>query len=271
MQLPTVYTLTWCKRSELLYGTTLVFKTLRDGFPNAPLRVFDAASAPECRDEIRTCANACHAQFSQLERRVELGDFVEWALGNQRTGAAVFVDTDICFWQCIEDWEFDALAAGRFIPRHHCEFERCPSEPRLHTSLLWVPDVAAMNAAIVNVRRSHRYFRPFANIVVRFGDQWRYFDAGACLYSVYPEQMRHFDETQLDAYDHLFAGTYADSVLTRLSPETASIYAAIHRTAQLDYRQLKGCWRQQEEYFQSGRIMDDANRSLLSESKTTNL
>jgi hypothetical protein len=269
MQLPTVYTLTWCKRAEQLYGTTLVFKTLRDGFPNAPLRVIDAASVPEFRDAIRSCATACRAQFSQLERRVELADFIEWSLHNQRTGAAVFVDPDVCFWERIEDWEFEGLAAGRFIPRHHCEFEHCPSEPRLHTSLLWVPDVAAMNAAIADVRRSHRYFRPFANVVVRLGDHWRYFDAGACLYSIFPNQMRHFDASQLDAYDHIFAGTYADSVLARLSPESAATYSAIHSTAKQDYRQLKGCWRRQEEYFQSRRITDDDNRRLLAEYKAT--
>jgi hypothetical protein len=261
MELPHVYILTWCKRIELLYGTTMVFKTLRAGFPNARVHVVDAGSVHPGREAIRKSAEACGAEFFQLDRRMELSPFIERAMTIQRSGPAVFVDPDICFWESVENWQFDGLAAGRFIPRHHCEFADCPSEPRLHTSLMWVPSVAAMNAAIAEVRQTHRYFMPFSNIVVRFGDQWRFFDGGACLYSVYPRRMQAFEERHLNAYDHLFAGTYPDSVMARLGPDTAALYDEIHRTAQGDFRRLRGCWRRQEQYFQSRRIPDDTDHS----------
>ncbi len=254
MPLPHVYILTWCKRIELLYGTTLVFKTLRVGFPNATVHVVDAASLPKARDEIRASASACGAQFLQLDRRIELSVFIEQALARQGTGAAVFIDPDVCFWELVEDWKFTGLAAGRYLPRHHCEFTGCLSEPRLHTSFLWFPDVARLRLATARICRSHRFFEPFRNVMLPTGDGWRYFDTAAGLYSVYPDEMESFDTRHMNSYDHLFAGTYADSVLAKLGSDMNAIYRDIHLKAQTDYRQIRGCWRRQEDYFQARKV-----------------
>lgn len=254
MSLPHVYILTWCKRIELLYGTTLIFETLRVGFPNASVHVVDAASVAPARAAIQARARACGAQYLQLDRRIELSFFIEQALVRQGSGPAVFVDPDVCFWDSVEEWEFAGLAAGRLIPRHHCEFSGCLSEPRLHTSFLWFPDVARVLQAIDRVRRTHRFFEPFRNVMLPSGDGWLYFDAAAGLYGAYPDQMQPFETRHLDGYDHLFAGTYADSVLARLGPEMREVYRDIHRKAQTDYRLIKGSWRRQEEYFQSRRV-----------------
>ncbi len=45
--MPHVYILTWCKSLESLYGSLLVFQTLRVGFPTAPVYVFDNGSLPK--------------------------------------------------------------------------------------------------------------------------------------------------------------------------------------------------------------------------------
>lgn len=251
MALPHVYILTWCKRIELLYGTTLVFHTLRAGFPSAPLHVVDAASLVSVQGDIRSQAESCGAQFVQLDRRVELSFFIEQVLAQQSEGSAVFVDPDVCFWEPVEKWEFSSLAAGRFIPRHHCEFSGCVSEPRLHTSLFWIPDVARLRTTIARIRESRRYFEPFRNMMLRMDHRWVYFDTGAGLYGACRDQMDSFDTHHLNSYDHLFAGTYADSVLSKLASEMGAVYRDIHLKAQRDYRLIKGCWRQQEGYFRN--------------------
>ncbi|MES1213444.1 MAG: hypothetical protein ABUL64_02565 [Singulisphaera sp.] len=249
--LPHVYLLTWCKDIDLLYGTTLTFKTLRRGFPTAPIHVVDAASLIAVRDQIGALAREVSAEFKQLRRHIELSQFIEAVLMRQATGSAVFVDPDVCFWQSIEDWTFDGLAAGRLIRKHHCEFTDCLTEPRLHTSLLWIPDVAALLSAVAETRQKLRYFQAFANAMVRTDGRWTHFDTAAGLYSAFPNRMVPFDDEHLDAYDHLFAGTYADSVLKKVSPESRAMYERLHRAAREDFRQLKGCWRNQDRYFES--------------------
>jgi hypothetical protein len=122
MPLPHVYIMTLCQRAELLYGSTLVFKTLRTGFPNSLIHVADSASTPAARQAIRQAAESCGAKFWQLDGRLELYDFLRRAVELQKTGQAAFVDPDICFWESVEDWQFDGLAAGRYIPRHRCDF-----------------------------------------------------------------------------------------------------------------------------------------------------
>src|SRR5262249_16794718 len=141
----------------------------------------------------------------QLDTRIELSTFMEHVLIRQATGAAVFVDPDVCFWEPVENWNFIGLAAGRFIPRHDCEFTGCRCEPRLHTSFWWFPDVERVLAALAQVRQSRRFFEPFRNVMVPAGKLWHYFDTAAGLYSVYPGEMQHFQTHHLDAYDHLFA------------------------------------------------------------------
>ena len=249
MAYPTVYMLTRCHRSALLYGTTLTFKTLRDGFPNSRIHVADAASIPEARDEIGRYCRIANAEFVPLQRPLQLWKFMERVLLTQRAGAAVFVDPDVCLWEPIEHWEFTGLVAGRFIPRHACEFTHCVSEPRLHSSLFWIPDVAALRAVVERVRQERWLFHPFMSVMVQVNDCWRHFDVGASLYTACPERMESFTQRHLNCYDHLFAGTYADRVFERLSGDSRSMYEEAHRAVQQDHRSLKGTWQVQERYF----------------------
>lgn len=253
MQLPKVYILTWCQRIELLYGTTLVFKTLRAGFPEADIHVTDSASILSARPEIRGAAQACQAQFEQLEEHIELHQFMHRVIHEQQSGAIVFVDPDICFWEPVEHWQFDGLAAGRYIPRYMCEFTACVTEPRLHSSLLFIPDVARLRAAIERAQERWYFFDPFRTLMVPMQGRWHFFDTPSGLYNAYPNEMRHFVEAELDAYDHLFSGSFSDEVLERLQPDFAPAYRDVHAKVQADHRLIKGCWRLQEKYFQSRR------------------
>src|SRR5262249_7784215 len=126
---------TWCSHMDLLDGASLTFKTLRDGFPNSRLQVVDGASIAEARDEMRRHSRALDADYVQLEHAIELSQLMEQVLIDQKDGAAVFVDPDLCFWRAVDDWSFDGVAAGRLIPLHHCEFHDCITAPRLHSSL----------------------------------------------------------------------------------------------------------------------------------------
>ncbi len=61
-----VFILTYCRNTELFYGTELIFKTLRVGFPNAKVTVVDNASIPEVRTEIELLAKENDCLFEQI-------------------------------------------------------------------------------------------------------------------------------------------------------------------------------------------------------------
>src|SRR5690349_7960271 len=133
-----VHILTWCRWLEKLHGTTLIFRTLRVGFPNAHIRVVDNASRPDVRPTIQRLAEDCGAEHVQLEQEVRHHAFLADTLQAQAAGTAIFLDPDLCFWEEVEHWNFDALMAGRLLPKYNCEYTGCVSHPRLHTSFLWI-------------------------------------------------------------------------------------------------------------------------------------
>ncbi len=64
---PKVFIVTWCREAELLYGSLLIFKTLRAGFPTAEVVVIENASPPELRGPIYAAAEAAGCVVQQLE------------------------------------------------------------------------------------------------------------------------------------------------------------------------------------------------------------
>jgi len=244
-----VYVVTWCKEVESLYGTTLVFPTLRVGFPTAELHVVDNASLAAVRPILRNQAAICGATFTEMTQEISHHELIERTLESQAEGTAIFVDPDVCFWKSVEGWRFDALMAGRLLPKYACEYTACVTHPRLHTSLLWIPDVGSLREAIQAVRAQFFEFQPFRPIMCRLGDVWHRWDTGASLYAALPERMHPFTERELEAYDHLFCGTHLRKVVAKIRPDYALLFERIHQHVKGDRRSLKGAWRIQDDYF----------------------
>lgn len=247
--LPHVYMLSFCRRAELLYGSTLTFETLRIGFPRSPIHIIDNASLPEHRERLRQGAVACGASFQQLGRRINHATFLEQVLSRHRSGQVVFVDTDLCFWQPVEEWTFEELMAGRLIPMHRCEFTGCIAHARLHTSFLWVSDVGRLRDRVRILLDKFPNFHPLRSAMHCIDGTWHFWDTGSAVFSALPQEMRVFSEKELDAYDHLFCGTHADVAEVRLASPSAAVFSETHRLAKTDYRLLRGVWRKQDQYF----------------------
>ncbi|MBD2621129.1 hypothetical protein H6G48_05280 [Microcystis flos-aquae FACHB-1344] len=246
-----VYILTWCQQDENLYGTTLVFKTIRTGFPNAHIHVVDNASLLFARFRVQQLAKENDAKFTQLEREVPHHYFMEQIMYEQDKGIAVFVDPDICFWTNVENWNFSKLIAGRLIPKHRCEFSGCITHPRLHTSLLWINDMAALRDAIQTLQAQFFEFSPFRPFMWKSDNIWQRFDTAASLYSALSSQTYKFTPKELDLYDHLFCGTHFNLVASQISPEYAFKYKEMHTKIKSDHLVLKGAWKIQDAYFRS--------------------
>jgi hypothetical protein len=246
-----VYIVTWCKQVESLYGTILVFPTLRVGFPTAEINVVDNASLDAVRQLLRSQAEMCGAAFTELTQEKPHHELIEQILESQAEGAAIFVDPDVCFWKSVEEWRFDALMAGRLLPKYACEYTACITHPRLHTSFLWIPDVRSLRDAIRVVRARFFDFHPFRPIMCRLGGVWQRWDTGASLYAALPERMHPFTARELEAYDHLFCGTHLGEVAAKVRPDYALLFERMHKHIRSDHRSLKGAWRIQDDYFAS--------------------
>lgn len=246
-----VYILTWCPQPSSLFGNTLVFQTLRTGFPNAEVHVTDNASLPEVRETVRNAATAVGGAFEQYEREVARHSYIEHVLNRQQSGAAILLEPDVCFWDEIETWSFDAILAGRLLPRYQCEFSGCVTQPRLHPSLLWIPDVRRFRAAVEQLRSRYYEFHPFRPVMLPWNGVWQRFDVGAALLAAMPQSVHAFQERELNTYDHLFCGTDLSFASGRQPAAQSRMFEQIHRTVQSDYRAMKGAWRLQEDYFQA--------------------
>lgn len=246
-----VYILTWCDQPDHLHGTTLVFKTLRTGFPSAAIDVVDNASVPGARAAVEELARECGARFAQRTQRTTHHAFLEDVVYRQPTGAAIFVDPDVCFWKKVEDWSFDAFMAGRLVPRYACEYTGCLTHPRLHTSFLWIPDVEALRRAIASVKARYFEFEPFRPAMFKTDAGWERFDTGGSLFGALDHRMHAFTEHELVAYDHLFCGTHSETVARNLRPDYSLLFQRLHAHVRRDHRALKGAWRLQDDYFES--------------------
>jgi hypothetical protein len=261
---PRVHIITWCQAEEQLYGSLLIFKTLRVGFPTAPVVVIDNVSRPEFRPVIRRAARDAGCKYIQLTEAGAshadlLGEILGDADGTDRDDPLVFVDPDVMFWECCENWTFgDAMIAGRLIP----PFEETPGFlclPRLHTSFLWIPDPPFVRLVLGHLTRAYvgPTCMPFSDYTFKIGAQWLHFDVGVGLYSWLADYAYIFGPRELDAYDHLFLGTHlcvdalTEDFLSSPTGERMRALVETHRIAQEDYRRLRGLWRQQEQWFQS--------------------
>lgn len=91
-----VYILTYCKDIQHLYGSTLIFKTLRTGFPTARITAVDNASVNEARKVISKCAEDTGCAYEQLQNEIQHHQFLEHIVTYSK-GTVVFLDPDICF------------------------------------------------------------------------------------------------------------------------------------------------------------------------------
>jgi len=258
-----VFILTYCRNPELFYGTALIFKTLRTGFPNARIRVVDNASLPEARSEIARLAKETECVLELLpapgttHHAFIERSLYELAATPELGDTAVFLDPDVCLWRDCEHLEFDALLAGLLLETYNDEVMQCITMPRLHTSFLWVTHVGRLVQKIEELRRPHIDFQPFLPFSVKLGDLWLRYDTGASLYAAIPDTCRGFDETHMDYYDHIYAGSHFDLWQGKHPGELRNFMETAHQLARAgDLKLLKGLWRRQAEvWHESVRIL----------------
>lgn len=254
----TVFILTYCRNPEAFYGTSLIFRTLRTGFPTAQVVVVDNASLPGVRREIRSLAASRECRFVQIPgpsvEHHEFLDCVTRLCSEERSPdrPLVFLDPDMCLWENCEALSCDGLIAGKLVGAFRCGITHSLTMPRLHTSFLWIPNPRALTDAVDRERRMRLDFEPFRPYSVRIAGRWCRFDTGASLLSAFPERVTCFSEVDLDRYDHIYSGSHAHVVFPGMEPRMTALLERIHEAARRgDLEEIRGAWRTQDEVFRA--------------------
>ena len=248
-----VFILTWCSSEDSFYGNSMVFPSLRVGFPDADIAVVDNNSSVGA-SRIKELALSKGAKFVQLDKRISHEEFVENAFlsSSDSEEPVIFLDPDVVFWKSME-FKFDKAIEGRFIPEFRCPMSGAVCRPRLHTSLLGISNPKKLNETIEGIRSEVIDYHPFYPWSSRdYSGTWIRWDATASLYSSLFPDIRKFDNDQLDSYDHIFCGTHTDEYKNRLEPDIRSRLSEVHNVVKNgETENLRGLWREQEEMFQS--------------------
>lgn len=253
-----VYILATCRNPELLRATTMVFDTLRVGFPTANIYTrLNFTPNGDISHQI-----AATAEKSGVVFRTEDTIHHDWISGLIRDESEPFfiLDTDVVFWKSVEGWKFDddVAIAGRFIPSFFDRFTNCITMARLHTALLYI------NPVLVR-RKVDEYFKQFPDtpfnpkpnpvnptfVPLRIGILSRsyFYDTCSMLYHSIGGLPFTFD--QLDCYDHLGFGTISDIVCPHYRDKA---WREMHFAAFADPSLLKGSWKTDDLFYASQRV-----------------
>jgi len=253
MKVQKVHILATCRKPELLPYTLLVFKTIRTGFPTADIFVTGNAL-----DEDSYCAVA--DEVTKIGGRLENGPATihhKWleSLCHFETNKFVISDTDMIYYQSVEDWEFDTALAGWRIPEWDDEFSKCYTRSRLHTSLLFIdPEKVREKIGEWIEGITHTPFTPFTNLFypVVFPLKGKNYFHDTCSLLYHAIGGTAFTDKQLNSYFHANFGTISDIVLPNLSngDEMAKERERILNNPEIGY----GRWRESEEYFAARQI-----------------
>lgn len=245
---PLVHMLTYCAHPTSAYGSLLAFDTLRTGFPTAEVEVWDNGSCQEVLSAIEKQAKSVGARFQAMSNR-HYAEHLRWVLLEREHPAGVplvLCDPDVIFWNCVEDWDFDgALFAGRLMPLMANGGTTCL--PRLHPSLLFIPDVDALRREVRSIASRSFAWDPVGPFTAHLSGKAYFWDTLGNLYQALGHQSKAFTEQELNCYDHLFFGSHLGVMGASADRDMVEFFTEVHRrAAQGDHEALRGIWRLQQ-------------------------
>lgn len=245
-----VFILATCRKPELLRASTMVFETIKVGFPTAPVMLYindPEGMPPGCEAAIH---HAAPSHTSMFETNTVHYRWIEHLAGTMEKPFWV-CDTDMVFYEPVEDWKFETALAGRLTPQYRNDWLHCIERPRLHSSLLWIDPVAVRVQTHCWWRRypqtpftpHHNLWAPAYVPMGRGRTAW--YDTGAQLYHALGGTA--FTAAQLDAYSHAFFGTIEDLVQPQVDGD--GMMARRRKEFFETPQAFKGCWREQQCWY----------------------
>lgn len=251
--MPNVFILATCRLPELLPFTTLVFKTIRVGFPTARIVVRNNFMEGMTAASVNLSVQTVGGEWEKDGAPTIHHEWIE-ALVKRENEPFWICDGDMVFYDKVEDWKFSTSLAGWRIPEWQDEFTKARTRARLHTSLLYI-DPVKLRADIVRYESQFpkTVFNPLVNLFhplcLPLKEQGTFYDTCSLLHNAVGGTA--FTPQQLDFIFHFNFGTIPDVVLPHLSNgrEMFEIRQAILNKPELG----RGLWRAQMAYYEARR------------------
>lgn len=213
----TVHILCTVRKPELLPGALLVFKTIRTGFPTAPIVVWGNGLEPAYTDLIDSAVASVGGTL-QMVKPTSHDIWIESIVMNEADPFWI-CDTDMVFFKEVERFFDDAqetLFAGRLEPAWNEPWTGMSKPNRLHTCLQWF-NPSALRGAMLRWCRQHipnllgTSQVPFIrqSIVPSLSGNMLYDTTTGLFQCGFGTP---FTDEQNAAFEHLHAATYLDDV-----------------------------------------------------------
>lgn len=243
------YIIVRCLKLENSAAATLVFDSLRTGFPTTTLECIYLGDFPEVLVELREKCSRENIEIHNWSHKFQTNDQVIQHLVETTNEDFVAIDSDVVFWKAVEWYKPTRMLAGRHIPKHIGPLEDNETQERLHTSLLYFTNLPALRKAILGATPSTQGrftdFQPFKPVTVALNGVSMFFDSCSVLYHTIGGEA--FGKDVLDCYDHLHYGSFHDEVL-KLRPEWKDRYMG----AFSHIESLKGAHKAQRIFWYQG-------------------
>jgi hypothetical protein len=247
-----IHILATCRKPELLPAATLVFRTIRVGFPVSPIRL-SIKHGCDRRSflKIKRSAEEIGAEWAGTTHRSH-DDWIQRLIDESSTPFWI-CDTDVVFWKQFE-FEPDSYTpiAGVWTPEFYEPWTRTFYRERLHTCLMRIdPFQFSRQCGLYLERCPTMPFRPKVDFV---SQQWQperdghgrvdfFYDTLAMAWHALGGQ--RFSPEQIDSFDHLNCATYADLIGPAQDFDMQAAHAAIYE----DPTRARGLWAKQMEWF----------------------
>jgi hypothetical protein len=225
---------------------TLCFETLRVGWPTADIHIYVNGGAFYGDIAAKLERTAMKPIDLHTTKSVHHAEWIRGCIYTSTPGPLVIADADTVFWKSCEDWDFheDVVLAGYFVPRMWNDFAKCVSEPRIHTSLMVLPNTAKLyqrvRAAYPLAYKAHGDYcpcEPFFPRVSFVEGKPKFWDSCSNLYNMLAsighspvlDCIHHFGPEQKSCYDHLNSASFYDCMVERLEGETKEGFKLTHR------------------------------------------
>lgn len=246
-----VHILTTCRNEELFAYTTLVFNTLRIGFPTADVKVW--VNQGMLWDKVQSICKEHDLEFENVDTT---HDEWIWDLCQEEKEPFWICDTDIIFFDSVEGFKSDTGIAGWRIPEWRDEFTKCITRSRIHTSLMLIDPITLIQEVDIFNRKTNTidFINPtadlFAPLCVPLNGENYFYDVCAMLYQAIGGTP--FPDFIKDNYFHFNFGTISDLVLPHIADADGMEKA---RKQILDNPELgRSGWRLQEKYYEARQV-----------------
>lgn len=247
------------RKAELLPAATLVFRTLRRGFPEAQIFAWGNGLAAGHQEVIEGCVKAVGGVYQALPATSH--DIWIEALLQREMKPFWICDTDVVFFHDLESWfgrHPQRPITGRFEPEFLEEWTGTRHMARLHTCVMRLDPVAvraAMRAWVCRFPKPWRCSAEFPFVRQTFvprntgpaAQEVMFYDTCAGLW--HSVGGRPFSEGENECFEHLHCGTYVDLMAKPGEPGPGQGLQALHAEVYRDPERARGIRKQQESYY----------------------